>query len=262
MRRRVVVIAAAACAVAVVAVVNAAWPRGATPVTEAEALDDFRSQTTADPTQESEPPAAGLPTPGVYSYNSSGEEVVKLGVLPAETRPYPETMTVVIVDAGPSCVTATLNLLDQHTEDTTYCLDDAGGLRLESHTKHQSIGALDPTATMTCDPSLLVSESNDPTRLVCTLSLSGGPAQLIATLTGATEVTEQSATVGDTEVDARVVDVTYEIAGDLTGTWHEKTWFAAQNWLPLRIEREFDLNGLATFTERSTLELTDTAPRR
>lgn len=261
MRQRVLLLVAAAFAVAVVAVVYVAWPRGATPVTEAEALDDYRSQTTVAPPQD-RPAAARLPTPGVYTYTSSGEEVVKLGVLPAETRTYPETMTVVIVDAGPSCFTATLNLLDQHTEDTTYCLDDSGGLRIESHTKRQSIGALNPTATMTCDPGILVSDANNPAELACTLSLSGGPAQLTATLTGMTAVAEQPVTVAGTDVDARVVAVTYAITGDLSGTWHERIWFAAENWLALRIERELDLNGLATFTERSTLELTDTAPRR
>jgi hypothetical protein len=261
-RRRVLLIAAVVYAVAVGAIVSMAWPRGTTPVTVDEALDDFRSQTTADPMPGTEPTVSGRPTPGVYTYASSGQEVVKLGVLPAETRPYHETTTIVIVDAGPSCFTATLNLLDQHTEDTTYCATPAGGLRLESHTKHQSIGAVKPTATMTCDPDLLASKANDPTTLACTLSLSGGPAQLTATVTAKTKATDTSVGVGDTEVDARLVDVTYAITGDLTGTWHEKTWFAATNWLPLRVERVLDLHGLATFTERSALELTDTAPRR
>lgn len=262
MRRRILVLAASVCVVAIAAITYVAWPRGATPVTEAEALDAYRSQSPSAPALDRGQTASDLPASGVYTYTSSGNEVVKLGVLPAENRAYPGTMTLVIVDAGPACFTATLNLLDQHTEDTTYCLSVAGGLRIQSHTKHQSFGALDPTASMTCNPGLLVGKANEPSHLSCALSLSGGPAQLTATLTGTTQVIDEAVTVGGADLDALAVEVTYQISGDLTGTWHETIWFSEDNWLPLRVERELDLNGLATFTERSTLELTDTAPRR
>jgi hypothetical protein len=259
--RRVIVGLAVVAVVALGVGAFVAWPRGASPVTEDEALESFRAQTGGSAT-DTDPEASHLPAPGVYAMDSTGEEVVKLGVLPAETRTYPKTMSIVVVDSGPSCFTMTLNLLDQHTEDTTYCVGDTGGLRIDSHVKHQKIGALSPTASMTCDPDQLVTPDGGAADPTCKLSLSGGPAQLSATLTGTTEVSDASIQVGSSDIDALVVDVTYQITGDLTGTWHEKIWFAADNWLPVRIERALDLNGLATFTERSTLQLTDTSPRR
>lgn len=257
MYRKVLMIVAVVAAILVGVVAYAAWPRGATPVTEDEALDDFRSQTGSESSTSA---ATGLPRPGVYTYRSSGEEVVQLGVLPSETRPYPGTMSVVVVGSGPSCFTTTLNLIDQHTEDTTYCVEEGGGLSIESHEKHQQIGAVSPDASMTCDPATLVADGAQTSELRCTLALSGGPAELTATLDGTAESTGDTVTVGDEDVEATAVDVTYEISGDLSGSWRERTWFRSTDWLPLRIERELDLEGLATFTERSTLELTDLEP--
>lgn len=204
-----------------------------------------------------------MPSPGVYRYAATGQEVVKLGVLPAETRTYPDTMTVVIVKGEPSCFTATLNLLEQHTEETSYCLDDTGTLRIDTHDKHQKIGALSPSAAMTCDPGILVTPGTDNTQFTCQLSLSGGPARLTAKLQGSAKVTRPAeVTVANQPVVAIAVDVTYQVSGDLTGSWHEQIWFARENWLPLRIERNLDLQGLATFSEHSTLDLVDTSPTR
>lgn len=261
MRRKVLLVAGVVGVVVIAAVAYIAWPRGADPVTEEEALDDFRSQS-ADEDGDATSGDASTPTPGVYTYASSGQEEVKLGVLPTETRTYPDTMSVVVVPADPSCFTATVNLLAPHTEDTTYCLDEDGGLRIDSHVKHQQVGAVSPTATMACDPDLLAAGDREPTELSCTLTLSGGPAELTATLAGTAEATDDTVTVGDEEIDAIAVTVTYEISGDLTGSWHEEVWFAAESWLPLQIERELDLEGLATFTEQSSLTLTDTEPRQ
>ncbi len=92
--------------------------------------------------------------------------------------------------------------------------------------------------------------------------VAGGPVELTAGVAGATQVSEATVDVGGPAVDAVVLDTTYEVSGDLTGTWHEKVWFAVDDWLPLRIERALDLDGLATFTERSALVLADPDPRR
>lgn len=241
----------------------AVWPRGATPVTEQQALDTYRSRVDDTSAPGTNPSASATrPEAGVYTFAASGQEVVKLGVLPAETRPYPATITAIVVHDEASCFTLTLNLVDQHTEDTTYCVDGPDTLRIDAHHKHQQIGAISPSATMTCDPSALVAPGTDHRSLACTMSLSGGPAQLTASLAGTVQVNRTaSVTVGGEDVAAIAVDVVYQIGGDLTGTWHEQLWFTRDDWLPLRIERHLDLRGLASFTEDSTLELTDTSPR-
>ena len=57
-------------------------------------------------------------------------------------------------------------------------------------------------------------------------------------------------------VRAAKVDITYEISGDLTGTWAETLWLRADDWLPLRIEHNLELQGLAALRESFHLELT------
>lgn len=261
--RRPLVIVGAVALVLVVAVGTGAylfWPRGTDPITEKEAVTDFRDRT-ANETGGGD--RAGRPAPGVYVYRATGSEDVKLGPLPSQTRTHPATVTMVIVDdARPGCFTATLNLSAQHTEDTTYCVDGQA-LRLDRHTKHQQVGALSPTATMTCDPSVLVDEHGNGATLACTLGLSGGPTSLDAKLAGTTTVGHLgTVAVGDEQIAATRVDVSYTISGDLSGTWRESVWFSDAQWLPLRIERDLAIRGLATFSERTTLELTDATPRR
>lgn len=247
--------------IAVIAVI-ALWPRGATPVDRDTAVSDFRARATTgdsnDATSDGDRPT---PAPGVYRFETTGSENVKLGPLPTETRPYPRSVFVSIVDADGHCFTATLNLLQQHTEDTTYCVSESGGLRLESHRKHQQVGAMKPVADMTCDPALLIDPVRPKMPLNCRLSISGGPARLSTTLTGTSSSTRSTTvTVDGAPVDAVAFDLELTLQGDLTGTWHEHVWFARATWLPLRISRELDFRGLATFTERSDSVLTSLKP--
>ncbi len=263
MTRRLVVGVAAVLGLVAVAGAWLLWPRGTTEVTEQEALDDFRDRasTTGGPVA---PSTAPVPAAGVYTYRAEGQEEVKLGPLPAETRPLPETVTAIVVatDRGGDrdCFTLTVNLFAEHTEDTTYCVDGAGRLTLDRHVKHQQIGPVAPTAEMTCDPSTLFDPDEETTTVGCTLDLTGGPTAVRASLTGtATAAPTEPLTVGADEVEALPLTVSYEVSGDLSGTWTETLWLAPDH-LPVRIERALDLSGPATFTERSTLDLLDLAP--
>lgn len=239
------------------------WPRKATPLTEAKAVSKFRKHQASSSTQ---PRAALLvPDPGVYRYGSSGAESVKLGPLPSEDRTYPSVMTVEIRHANrdsDSCFTSTINMLTQHTEETTYCVDSRGTLRLAGHTKHQTAGAMHPVATMTCDPAIVREAAKATSSLECDLVLSGGPAKFRSTLHATTRSEDSSVRINGEDHRAIAVDVRYEITGDLTGHWNERTWFATENWLPLRIERDLELRGLATFNETSNMQLLDLTPRR
>lgn len=262
-RRRALVAAAAVVAVVVAVAAWSLWPRGAREVSEEEALEDFRSRTTTASSTADEAGSSDAPTtpaPGVYTYRATGEEEVKLGPLPTETRTLPETVTAVVVDDGDGCFTLTLNLFAEHTEDTRYCVADDGTVTLAEHVKHQRIGALSPTATVGCDPDVLVVPGSDTTDLRCDLSLAGGPATITAELVGtASTAAVEARTVGGTEVEATPLTIAYEVSGDLDGTWTETLWLAPDH-LPLRIERTLDLAGPATFTERSELDLVDLTP--
>jgi len=233
------------------------WPRGSDPITTEEALEDFRDRSESevpDPVEGDDP----MPVAGVYRYHATGGESVKLGALPTEDRPYPEELTAVVV-AEDGCFTFTLNLLAQHTEETTYC-PSGQELTLRDHVKHQQVGALRPEAAMTCDPGLLHGLAAARQELRCSLQMAGGPARLNAQLVGtsAAEV-PASVDVGGEAQEAVKLDLSYEISGDLRGTWHEVVWFGT-DWTPLRIERDLELQGLATFTEHSELVLVDRTP--
>ena len=256
MRRRLLLGALLLVVVVVAVGVVVLWPRGSTPITAEEALEDFREQ------PEVEDPVRGdapRPAPGVYRYRAAGSESVKLGALPTEDRPYPAEVTGVVVHDG-ECFTFTLNLLAQHTEETTYCPGVGQELVLRDHVKHQQVGALRPEAAMSCDPGVLHELSTARQELRCALSMSGGPATLTADLVG-TSAAEVPATaqVGGRQHEAVKVALTYEISGDLSGTWDEAVWFG-DDWTPLRIERDLELKGLATFTEHSELVLVDRTP--
>lgn len=261
MRRRVVVGVGAIGVLILALGAWAVWPRGTTEVSEQDALDDFRDREPGPSTKADEDAVATsvVPEPGVYRFRATGEEEVKLGPLPAETRPFPEAVTAVVVDRGDGCFEITVNLFAEHTEDTRYCTDD-GALTLDAHTKHQQIGALSPTATMTCDPATVVAPDQEEHDLACTLELSGGPAAISASLTGtAVRGEPEERTVGPETVEATPVTVSYEVTGDLAGTWTETLWLTGTN-MPVRIERTLDLTGPATFSERSELDLESLTP--
>lgn len=228
-------------------------PRGATPTDQAKVREDFQARggtSVGSDTSTGSDTSADTPAPGIYRYDTSGSEELKLGVLPTETRPYPESITATIVDADPGCFTMTLNLLEQHGEDTTFCVGDGGAISLAGHEKRQQVGPLNPTAAMTCDPDTIADPDRSTAPLTCELTLDGGPAKLNATLRG-TSASDPSANVDvdGTPVEATEVDIDFEVTGDLTGTWRERVWFSRKDALPLRITRDLDLKGLAAFTE-------------
>lgn len=265
MRRRAVGAAALAALVIVAVGAWAFWPRGTTAVSERDALADFRQQrgTTRDgPADEVAERAArtrSLPDPGVYTFRASGEEEVKLGPLPTETRSVPERVIATVVDAGDGCFELTVSFFEEHTETTRYCTS-GGSLALDAHTKHQRIGALSPTAEMSCDPAVLLSSERSEHELSCELELSGGPRPITAALAGTARAREpEELTVGGVAVAATPLTVSYAVTGDLSGSWTETLW-ADEVGLPLRIERSLDLSGPATFTERSRLDIEKLAP--
>ncbi len=246
MKRCVALAAAGVIAVGIVVAV-AFWPRGATPTDETKVRKDFEARTEGAAQRDD---IAALPAPGIYRYDTSGLEELKVGVLPTETRPYPRSIPATIVDGGPGCFTMTLNLLEQHSEDSTFCVGGDGAISLAGHEKRQQVGPMKATAEMTCDPDVLVEPDGPVAPLTCELTMDGGPAKLNATLQG-TATSNPSATVdvAGTSVEATEVDIDLEATGGLTGTWRERVWFARDGALPLRVARDLDLEGLAAFTE-------------
>ncbi|MCB0977895.1 MAG: hypothetical protein KDB02_10600 [Acidimicrobiales bacterium] len=263
-RRRIVLTGVGAIVIlAASAVAWAFWPRGTTEVSREEALKDFRDRagsTTTEPTGEPNPTDTGsTPAAGVYTYRASGEETVKLGPFPEETRPLPETVSAVVVSKPKSCFDFTLNFFEEHTEDTLYC-DADGTFTLESHAKHQKIGPASPTANITCDPRVLTAPGSASQDLACKLELEGGPMKVTAEFEGVARTgAAEKLTIGGKQVTVTPVTIDYDITGSVSGSWHEKLWLTAER-MPARIERKLDLKGPATFHEDIELELTSLSP--
>lgn len=262
--RKVAIGVGAVVAVIVAALAFLLWPRTATEVTEDQAVEDFRDRSTTTSKSPDDTPERTTPRPGVYTYSAEGTEDVKLGPLPTETRTLPSTLTAVAVDAGDGCFDWTVNLFTQHTEDTRFCTDPV--LTFQSHAKHQTIGAISATATITCDPkALLTPEAKEgtpsSTELNCTLELAGGPKAVKATLAGTAtwDGHTEKIDVGGTDVDTRPIKMNFPVTGDITGTWDETVWWSGEH-LPVRIERSFHLAGPATFNEDLKLQLTSLEP--
>lgn len=239
------------------------WPRGHGVVTQEDAVEAYRNRTDVTTSTGGSTGEASIPELGVYSYAASGSEAIKIAVLPTEHRTYPELITTTVV-AGekPGCFTVKLSLLAEHTEDSGYCSDADGALHLVAHRKHQRVGALEPVADMNCTDDLLIDAEGRGAELHCALALDAGPTSMSADVAGTSKVGADTVTVDGVDVPATTVDVTYEITGDLSGTWSEKLWLADDTRLPLRIERRLDLSGLAKFSETSDLRLLDLSPTR
>ena len=114
-----------------VAVAVVIWPRGGTPVAKHEVVTKYResSSTTAakDSTSEKDS-ASAIPEPGVYTYSTTGQETVKLGPFPAETREFPAEVaaSLAVAEAPDSaadakCFRFELNLIAEHVERSQFC---------------------------------------------------------------------------------------------------------------------------------------------
>lgn len=239
----------------------ALWPRDATTVTDRQAIETYRQTTTttlADTTVRADIPDA-VPSAGVYRYTATGTETSKFGPLPEKTNPLPDTVTGTVAPPAKGCFTFTLALFAQHTEDTKFCVDGST-LTMPRYAKHQTVGTLTATATVTCDPGTFISTAKTDNDLACTMTLEGGPFTTTAEFSGtAHRSAPETMTVDGRNVAVTPVTVTFTFTGKVTGTWIEQTWFDA-NHLPVRIKRTLHMKGPASFDETFDLHIQSLTP--
>lgn len=275
MNKRVLIVGGVVLVAVVVLVALLAWPRGADPVSEEDALESFREQGSggSSPLEATEGSATAensttaIPAPGVYRYVGAGSETVQLGPIPPETRQFPAEINGVITEAHPvsdeTCFVTTLNLIEQHTEDSTYCRTADGGLRLEHYEKHQQVSAFKPTVDIRCETGVLWEPGTADLPLECSLDLLGGPKTVTVGFSGTSTATEGGTRDLDgTERDVVTLELHFDLEGSITGTWDEKLTFTTDDMLLVGVERLFDLKGFASFLEDFNYELTSAAPTR
>lgn len=89
-----------------------------------------------------------LPTPGVYTYRTSGGESLNLvGV----ARSFPSSTSMIVADG--SCATVSWVPITQHTETTTLCTTPNGALTVPKLVTDESIAGSTSTSTIDCPAS-------------------------------------------------------------------------------------------------------------
>lgn len=233
------------------------WPRSPTAITEQDALEDFRAGEGS-----TQVGALAGPAPGVYAYDADGNEQISVGPLPLPSRDVPDLVTVVVEPAADDgCYVATLNLMEEHTEATTWCVGADGSLNLQGQDKLEKVPGFEVAAATTCDPGLVVSAAATPTEVRCTLVMDVSGLTLTVELAGtATVAPGDDIDVGGTTVATRHLVIAMDATGDLAGHWNEEHWLTT-DLVPVRIVRDVVLDGPGSFDEQTTLTLRDLRPR-
>lgn len=86
-----------------------------------------------------------LPSPGVYSYRTSGGESLSI---PGMGRAFPPTSSMIVT--GGNCATVSWVPLTQHTETTTECGAPGGGLTVPRLVTRESIAGTNTTSVVDC----------------------------------------------------------------------------------------------------------------
>ena len=117
-----------------------------------------------------------LPSPGVYSYRTSGGESLSL---PGMDRSFPSTTSMIVT--GANCAVISWVPLEQHTETTTECVGPDGGFTVPRLVTQESIAGTEATSTVTCPATayLLPSGATAGQKWAATCALQN-PAEKVA----------------------------------------------------------------------------------
>lgn len=234
------------------------WPRDITPISESEAVAEFREAAATGATPDAR--ATDIPKPGVYRYAATGTERVKFSVLPAQVRPIPAVITALVTDANGECFAFTINYFAEHTEDMRYCATRTDELRRDRERKHQTVSAVATTSSITCTPTTIVRPRPGSHPVDCRMTLAGAPIDVNLRLVGRIEQhARRSVRLAGTTMPITPVTLTFDVTGDLHGQWTESLWFSDTH-LPVRIDRDLALDGVASFSEDSTITLQRSSP--
>lgn len=120
-----------------------------------------------------------LPSPGVYSYRTSGGESLSL---PGMGRSFPPaTSMIVTAGTGGTCASVSWVPLTQHTETTTECTGPDGGLTVPRLVTQESIAGTSTTSTVDCPATayLLAPRATTGQKWAATCALQS-PAEKVA----------------------------------------------------------------------------------
>jgi len=200
------------------------------------------------------------PTPGVYTYATSGrEEISILGT----HHEYPEE-TYSIVRRGDGCAwTAEHRVIAEHVDHFARCSADGQFLNLGDASDVEFFSQRDGISYVCDPPALVVGASDTPgtSRTSTCTSDAGDKSRMTSTYVG-----REAVNVGGTTVEADHVSFDIVVEGRADGGAHADFWLHPETGLTLRLVRDVDTLGEAAFgdvryTEHAEFTLTSLTPR-
>ena len=198
-----------------------------------------------------------LPSPGVYSYRTTGGESLSL---PGMARSFPPTTSMIVT--GGNCATVSWVPLTQHTETTTECPGPGGGFVAPRIVTQESIAGTDTTSTLACPATayLLPPTATPGQKWAATCSLQS-PAEKVE-LAG--EPLGQSAmTIAGRAVTVEHTRFTLSFDGSQAGTNPTDFWIVPSTGLVVQEKEDVAVtSGGVHYSENMLSTLTSLRPLR
>ncbi len=249
--RRFLVVALAVALAAGLLVAVLWWRAGrdSPPFSEPEALGAFRAQEgTAVP--------HGGPSPGVYTYASSGSEGGGVGPFSLSRRlPGTARLVVTTTDGGWD---AELYYSRDHVEGATY-VEGPDGIRITTRRTKVEFAGVGQDDRRAQQPPPLFLPPRPKVGDAWTERYRTGDLNVV---NSGRIVREQTVQVAGTPVRTLVVVTHSTTDGPHPGTRDEMMWWAPSLGIPARWDVRMDIGGVFAFRAASSVVLRDTTPRR
>jgi hypothetical protein len=198
-----------------------------------------------------------LPSPGVYSYRTTGGESLSL---PGMARSFPPQTSMIVT--GGSCAVVSWVPLTQHTETTTECAGPDGGLVVPRLVTQESIAGTDTTSIVACPATayLLPPAASPGQKWVATCALRS-PDEKVA-LAG--QALGQSAiTIAGHPVTVEHTRFTLTFGGGQAGTNPTDFWIVPSSGLIVQEKERVSItSGGVHYSEDMVSTLSSLSPRR
>jgi len=198
-----------------------------------------------------------LPSPGVYSYRTSGGESLNL---PGMDRSFPPTTSMIVT--GGNCATVSWVPLTQHTETTTECSGSDGGFAVPRLVTQESIAGTNTTSIVDCPATayLLPPKATAGQRWAATCTMRS-PAEKVALAGEALGASTMSIAGHSVAVEHTRFTLTFD--GSQAGTNPTDFWIVPSSGLIVQ-EKEAvaATSGGVSYTENMLSTLTGLSPLR
>jgi hypothetical protein len=198
-----------------------------------------------------------LPSPGVYSYRTTGGESLSL---PGMARSFPSTTSMIVTDGD--CATVSWVPLTQHTETMTECAGPGGGFDVPRLFTTESIAGTDTTSTVSCPATAyLMPPSPVPgQKWAATCSLRS-PAEKV--MLAGEALGHSTISIAGRSVTVERTRVTLTFDGNQAGTNPTDYWIVPSSGLVVREKEEVAVtSGGVSYSENMLSTLTSLSPLR